>query len=221
VPSTRELYQTYREEHDLRFRTNPVTGIESPSVTSVINFDSDGFFCSEKDLVEYAAQGNIIDARVRHYINTGEWVEAIEIEDALPNIAILKNGSLGLSEGAGNFIGFLDKYPITKMATVSRLFHKDDLFNGELDFIGIPHFKGAEEVTTVCDIKRTPSKDSNGMQLAAYCRMLNLDQGIIVPINGKTKQGFSKPKIYRIEMLEYYYEMFLEKREAFRNHYGI
>ncbi len=221
MPSCREVYQTYREKQELRFSINPETGIESPSVTSIISFDSDGFFCSEQDLNEYRAQGSITDARVRYYIDAGWWVGASIIEDTWSDIVVLKEGSLGLSEDVGNFPGFLKKYPIRDLATVSRLYHKDDLYNGELDFIGVPSFKGSHEITTVFDVKRTASKDTNGMQLAAYCKMLNIHQGVIVVINGKTRQEFSKPKVYDEEMLKYYYKMFLGKREAFRDYYGI
>ncbi len=104
---------------------------------------------------------------------------------------------------------------------MTRIFHKNDLYNGEVDAIGVPVFKGAERISTVFDIKRTASKDSNGLQLSAYCKILGFHQGIIIPINDKTKQGYSKPKIYDKEMLEMYYEMFLEKRELFKKEYGL
>ncbi len=220
MPSVRELYQTFREERDLRFNINPVTGIKSPSVTTIINFDAD-FFVSEKDLAEYAAQGSIIDAKVRQYINTGVWVAASEMPCVASWVDVLAKGDLGLKSDAGDFLGFLKRYPFKDMTTLSRLYHKEDLYNGEVDFIGTPLFQGAEESCTVVDIKRTASKGKNGMQLAAYCQMMNFHQGIIVVINDKTKQGFSKPKVYDRDMIDMYYQQFLVKREEFRDYYGI
>ncbi len=220
MPSVRELYQTFRDEHEIRLHTNPVTGKVSPSVTSIIGFDQD-FYVSESDLLQYAAQGSIIDLRARYLINNSEWLPAAKVVGTTKHMLVLAEGSLGLSEDAGDFPAFLQKYPVSDMITMSRLFHKDDLYSGELDFTGVPLFKGTEQVSTVFDIKRTASKESNGMQLAAYCKLLGFHQGIIVQLNDKTKQGFSKPKVYNREELDKYYEMFLEKRELFRDHYLI
>ncbi len=209
-----------REREDLRFKEDPKTGKVSPSVTSIIGFDAD-FFVSAEDLKQYASQGNVIDARVKHYIATGAWAQAKYIPGTWVDLLILKKGSLGLSDDAGDFPAFLDKYPIEAMQTKERLFSKDGMFNGELDFIGVPDFKGAEKIDTVFDVKRTPDKVKNGMQLSAYCKMMGFDQGIIVPLNDKTGQGFSKPVVYSSKLLEGYFEMFLQKRENFKKRYGI
>jgi len=209
-----------RERQDLRMVRNPVTGKISPSVTSVINYDMD-FFVAPEDLKQYASQGNIIDARVKHYIRTGAWVEAKEISDIWVDILILKKGSLGLSESVGDFPGFLDKYKITDMCLKARIFEENDLFNGEIDFIGIPEFKGAKEIPTVCDVKRTPDKIKHGIQLAAYCMLTGYDQGMIVPLNGKTEQQYSKPIVFDKKQLDGYYKMFLQKRDNFKKRYGV
>lgn len=209
-----------REREDLRFVSHPETGKVSPSVTSIINYDAD-FFVSAQDLRQYASQGTIIDAKVRHFIATGAWVEAKEIKDVWTNMLILKKGSLGLSCDVGDFPAFLEEYPITCMNTEKRMFSEDGLFNGELDFVGIPEFKRAEKIATVCDVKRTPDKVKNGLQLSAYCKMIGCKQGIIVPLNGKTAQGYSKPVVYNEKQLEGYFKMFLQKRKEFKKRYGI
>jgi hypothetical protein len=209
-----------REREDLRFVAHPETGKISPSVTSIINFDAD-FFVSAEDLRQYASQGSITHARVNHYIATGEWVEAKQIKDVWVDMLILKKGSLKLPCDVGDFPGFLDKHKIVNMQTKDRIFSEDGLFNGELDFTGEPEFKGSIAINTVFDVKRTPDKVKNGMQLSAYCKMANCKQGIIVLLNDKTGQGYSKPIVYGEDALKGYFSMFMKKREEFRKRYGI
>ena len=208
------------ERSDLRFMVNPKNEKVSPSVTSVINYDSD-FFCSAEDLRQYASEGNCTHAKVDHYIKTGEWKAAKDLETTWVDILILNKGSLALSPDSGDFPAFLKKYKIAHTRTAPRQFSKDDLFNGEFDFLGIPHWKGAEPVATVFDIKRTPEKVKNGLQLAAYCKLAGYKQGIIVPLNSKTEQGHSRPVVYNEKQLEGYYKIFLQKRKDFKKRYGV
>jgi hypothetical protein len=210
-----------REREDLRFITNPKTKKVSPSTTSVINFDFD-FYCSPEDLRQYASQSNVTHERVTQYIKTGIWVPPESLEDIWADILILKKGSLALSLDAGNFPAFLEKYSIDNMKIVERMFdEKEDSYNGEFDFTGIPHWKGAEEIPTVFDVKRSKEKIKNGMQLAAYCKLAGYKQGIIVPLNSKTEQGHSRPVVYNEKQLEGYYKIFLQKRKDFKKRYGV
>lgn len=209
-----------REREDLRFVANPETGKISPSVTSIINYDAD-FFVSAEDLRQYASQGNCIDARVRHFIDKGKWVASKDLKSLWTDIVILKKGSLSLSPDVGDFPGFLEKYSISDMRTKERMFHGNELYNGEIDFQGVPDFKGADSIPTIFDVKRTPDKIKNGMQLSAYCRLAHCKQGIIVPLNDKTGQGFSKPIVYDEKTLDGYFKMFLQKRKEFEKRYGI
>ncbi len=209
-----------RERQDLRFMTNPETGKVSPSVTSIINYDAD-FFVSADELRQYAASGTITHARVAHYIARGEWLEARKLNDVWVDMLILSKGSLALPADVGNFPKFLEKYPIDGMENGKRLFCNDDVFNGELDFTGIPQFKGAEKVLTVFDVKRTADKVKNGIQLAMYCSLVGAKQGAIIALNNKTEQGYSKPIVYNEEQLEGYYKIGMQKREDFKKRYGI
>lgn len=209
-----------REREDLRFVTNPDTQKVSPSVTSIINFDAD-FFVSAEELRQYASAGNCTHAKVEYYINTGKWVSARELETIWTDLIILKKGSLALTPDAGNFPAFLDKHKIIHMNTTRRLFDKDGLYNGEPDFVGVPHFKGAEPIATVFDVKRTADKIKNGLQLSAYCKLAGYKQGIIIPLNDKTEQGYSKPIVYDEKALNGYYSIFLTKRKEFKKRYGI
>lgn len=208
-----------RESEELRLVANPATGRISPSVTSVINEEIP---INPEDLRQYASAGNCTHGRVRHYIETGKWVDAKDIKSLWIDILVVSRGSLGLSCNAGNFPAFLNRYRIIHMRNMGRLFDKDDLYNGEPDFIGIPHFKkGSEPVATVFDVKRTPDKIKNGIQLSAYCRLTGYKQGVIVPLNDKTEQGFSRPVVYDKKTLDGYYGIFLEKRKEFKKRFGL
>lgn len=213
-----------QERADLRFVASPTSGKPLPSVTSIINYDAD-WFVSQEDLRQYASQSQIVHAKVAHYINTGKWIEAKELPDLWTDILIVTKGSLKLPLETGDFPGFLKKYPVEKMENGYRGFDDKIGYCGEFDFKGLPNFeeKGIilDGKLTVFDIKRTPSKIKDGMQLSAYCNLTNIKQGIIVPLNDKTQAGFSKPIIYDEEALAGYFKMFLQKRKEFKKRYSI
>lgn len=209
------------EREDLRIRTSPVSGKAMPSVTSIISYDAD-FFVSGEDLRQYASQGNITHAKANHYIEKGEWTEAKNLNDLWTDIIILSKGSLGLSINSGDFPAFLKEYPIEKMTNGEVLFNEEDCYSGEPDFTGHPiDWKGAENKFTLFDIKRTVDDVKAGMQLAAYCKVLGITQAVAIPLNNKTKQGYSKPTIYDEVRLDGYYKMFLKKRKSFKARYSI
>lgn len=207
-----------REKAGIRFYTHPETGLTVPSVTSVIGWDAD-FFVSAQDLQEYASQSNIVHAQVEHFIQTGVWVEPKEISDIWADIVIVTKGNLKLSLESGYFPSFLKKFPINNMKNGHKVFLTDTA--GTFDFEGIPDFKDALPILSVCDVKRTPDKIKDGKQLAAYCKAKGVTQGLIVPLNDKTEQKFSKPIVYDEKSLEGYFKMFQKDRENFRKRYGI
>ncbi len=168
-----------------------------------------------------ASQSNIVHAKVAHFIDTGKWVEAKELSDIWTDILLVTKGDLKLELETGDFPKFLEKYPIEGMINGQRLFNIENLYCGKLDFTGTPQFKDAKVTETVFDVKRTPDKIKDGTQISAYCKLAGYKQGIIVPLNSKTEQGFSKPIIYNEKALEGFFKMFLEKRKAFKQRYGI
>jgi len=208
-----------RERKDLRFLISPSMNI-LPSVTSIINYDAD-FFVSPEELTQYASQGNIIDSKVKHFIKTSQWVNGKDIKDNWTDIIILTKGSLKLDIDVGDFPAFLKKHPIIDMKVGERFFFDEEGYCGEPDFIGMPDFKDAEKIPTVFDVKRTASKIKNGMQLAAYAKKFNIQQGVIVQLSDKTGQGFSKPIVYDKEKLAGYYSMFKAKQKEFKKRYNI
>ncbi len=219
-----------KQRADFHWIEIPEIGKKVPSVTSCIGFDSD-YFVSPEELQQYASQSNIAHAQVAEYISTGKWVEPKMIKDCWSDIVICSKGSLKLPLEGWDFLNFLEKFPISKMENAKQSYNIEYLYGGTPDFFGIPKgwnkIKGYEEVKevpTVFDIKRTKSTMSNGKQLSAYAKMKGnekIEQGIIVELNAKTQQGWSKPEFYDKEKLEGYFKMFLKDREAFKKRFGV
>lgn len=210
-----KIIKIRNDRKDFRFYQLP-NGEEVPSVTSILNYDSE-FLVSDEELKQYASQGNIIHAQVSEFISTGVWKEPKDIEGTTADLFILKKGSLGLSLDGWDFQAFLKKYPITDMTNGIACINAEHKYGGTPDLIGT--YEGKK---TICDIKRTPEKVKNFIQMAAYAKCLNglgIEQMMIIPLNDKTEQGFSKPMIS--SDIEKYFELFLYKRREFRKIYDI
>lgn len=187
-----------------------------PSVTTILNYDSD-FHVNEDDLKEYAAQGTIIHAQVAEFIKSGEWKPPEKIEGIGAELFIIKKGKLNLPLEGWDFPAFVKKYKLTDMVNGQRGINSDHSYCGEPDFIATVDGK-----RTLCDVKRTVDKDKNFRQIAAYANLdgaEKVEQMMIVPLNDKTEQGFSKPVVN--ENIDRYFELFLFKRREFRKVYGI
>jgi len=203
-----------RERKDIRWYG------EYPSVTSIINWDAD-FFVSQEELQQYASQGNLIDAQVKHFIRTGTWEKAEKIEGTWSDMVILKRGSLALSLEGWDFPAFLKKYPLEKMEVGKPVVSHKHRFGGTSD-IRICYFNGKK---TLADVKRTPEKVKHFKQCAAYAIAEEengespYEQLMLVPLNDKTEQGFSKPII--TTEIGQYKAMFLADRENFKKRFLV
>lgn len=187
-----------------------------PSVTTVLGYDTD-FFVSDDDMKQYAAQGSLIHAQVAEFIKTGEWKDPKVIEGTAGDLFIIKSGKLGLSLDGWDFPAFVKKYKLTEMVNGYRGVNIQHAYCGMPDFIATIDGK-----RTLCDVKRTPEKVKNFQQIAAYAKldgMEPVDQMMVVPLNDRTDQGFSKPLIDT--NIDKYFELFLFKRTEFRKVYGI
>lgn len=209
-----KIMKIREDRKDFRFYTLP-DGSEVPSVTSILNYDSD-FLVSDDELKQYSSQGNIIHAQVYEYVKSGLWKTPQEIGGIAADLFILKSGSLKLSLDGWDFTAFLKKYPIEKLENGETVFNEKDKYAGTPDGYGMMN-----AIPTIFDIKRTPEKVKNFMQMAAYAKASNKDikQMVIIPLNDKTEQGFSKPIIS--SDIDKYYELFLFKRKEFRKVYSI
>lgn len=197
---------------NVRFYKDEETGEEYPSVTSILGYDST---VSDEELKQYASQGIINHARVEEFIKTGLWKKPSEIEGVGAELFILKQGNLQLDSDACDFPAFLKKYPIEKLENGKVLVNRKHKYAGTNDGVGI--YNGLK---TLFDIKRTPDKVKNFMQMSAYAECLDgIEQLMIIPLNDSTEQKFSKP-ILTNEMSKYF-DLFLYKRKEFSKIYGI
>lgn len=207
-----------RERADMRFYATEHG--QYPSVTSIIGWDAD-FMVPPHELSQYASQGNLYDAQVRHYINTNEWKHPKDIEGTWTDIVIVKKGNLELTINKWDFPKFLEKFPLEKMEEGKPVFSHEHRFAGTPD-VRVCWHNGKK---TMADVKRTPDPAKHFKQVAAYI-LAEEESGeepyaqmMLIPANDKTKQGFSKPVIST--EIKQYQEMFLKDREAFKKRFGI
>lgn len=211
---TQTIERIQRERQDFRMYGN------YPSVTSIINWEAD-FWVSAIDLQQYASQGSLIHAQVAEYIKTGEWKPVEEIDGTWSDLVIIKKGKLQLPIEGWSFPDFLKKYPVEKMVCGKPVISNEYRFGGEPD-IRSCYYEGKK---TLADVKRTVDKIKNFKQIAAYIIAEEengespYEQMMIIPLNDKTKQGFSKPVISN--HIDQYKQMFLKDRENFKKRYGI
>lgn len=193
------------------------SGEKWPSLTSFLFYDKD-FFIEDDELKQYASQGNLIDAEFKNFVKTGVYKSSSELIECTADRFILKTGSLQLSLDGWDIPGFLKKYPIEKLKV-----HEKPLENPELKYGCLPDLEGVYNgIPTVIEIKRTKSETDNFKQLAgqAKCKgMEHIKQMMIIPINDKTKQGYSAPSVSTD--IEKYYELCKFKRVEFRKIYGV
>ena len=206
-----------KERSDMRFYDG------YPSVTSILNWDAD-FFLPPQDLQQYASQGALNHAQVAEFIRTGEWKPVKDIEGTWADIVIVSQGSLKLGLNGCNFPAFLKKYPLEKMENGKQIKSDKHKFGGTPD-IRICYYEGKK---TLADVKRTPDKIKNMKQISAYILAEEengespYDQMMIIPLNDKTDQGFSKPILVEgRDKIKQYQEMFLRDRENFKKRFGI
>ena len=191
---------------------------EYPSVTTIIDPDFTPW-CSEEELRIATSEGNINHARAAHFIVTGQWVDPKQLEGIATDLIICKGRMLD----GWDFPDFLKKYPLQTMQNGRTLVNDEHRYAGTNDgecLYPLGGEKGAAIVPTVFDFKRTPSKYKNFTQMAAYAKcMEGIQQMMIIPTTTDNQQGFSKPILSTA--IDKYFECFLDKRETFRETYGI
>lgn len=204
-----------RERQDFRMYQGNL-----PSVTSILNWDAD-FWVTAIQLQQYASQGQLVHAQVAEFIRTGEWKPVEKIDGTWSDLVILKKGELQLPISGWSFPDFLKKYPIEKMERGEPITSKEYQFGGTPD-IRVCYYEGKK---TLADVKRTANKLKDFKQIAAYIIAEEENgespykQMMVIVLNDKTKQGFSKP-IISTEISQYK-KMFLKDRENFKKRYGI
>lgn len=208
-----------KEFKHLRILKCPECGKSHPSITTIRDFDSKGFYCTDAELDIAIALGCIQDIKCRHFIQTGEWKTAKEIEACWPHLVTLKGTGKEMDADSFNFPGFLKKYPIKDMKVGVRLWDCENEITFEPDFFGTPDGDWAENVPSVFDWKRNVDKLSAFTQMSITAKKLGLKQMGAIPVNGETAQGYSKPVMNKD--VDGYWEIALDKRRKFRKRYGI
>ena len=210
-----KIMKIQQDRKDFRFYKLE-SGDEVPSVTSILNYDSD-FLVDDDELKQYASQSTINHVRVEEYIKSGIWKDPKDLEGVTADIFILKSGSLKLDYDSCDFPEFVKKFPVKELKNGKVLINEKDRYagtnDGECVYEGVP---------TIFDIKRTADKTKNFQQLAAYanCKgMEHIKQMMIIVLNDKTERGFSKPIVS--DQIGKYYELFQFKRKEFKRVYGI
>ena len=213
-------------KQDLKnFRFYPKDGEEYPSVTSISGYDRE-FHVVDEDLKIYAAQGCIYDAEIRNLVRTGEWKDSKDLLECTADRHILKSRSLStgkmLSLDPCNFLGFLEKFPITELRSC-----EEPIFNIQYKYAGTPDLIGVYNgLKTLVSIKRTKSETDNLTQEAAYAKCIGMEdvkQMMVVEMknesDGGNKCGFSKPIVSTD--IDKYFELFLRKRKEVKEIYGV
>ena len=178
-----------KQRKDLRFYPPE----NYPSVTSVIGWDAD-FYVSPEDLIQYAARGSIIHKLAEIYSTTNKWEDAKNVPECYPDLVILKKGSLGLSYNDVDLPAFLKQYPIEFSQTETTVKNHEHRYAGRQDAKGIFDSK-----VTLIDYKSgSVDKTKCFKQLTAYWNCggnEDVEQAMIIHLNNKTQQGYSKPII--------------------------
>lgn len=207
-----------KEFKHLRILACPLCFKKHPSITTVRDFDSKGFYCSEQQLDIAIALGMIADIKCRHYVETGKWVPAKEIEACWPHLVTIKG--TGEDADAFKFDAFLKKYPLKDLKNGERFFNCEMEITSEPDLLATPvDWDIAESVPSVLDYKRNVDKLSAFTQMSVIAKHYGLTQMIAIPVNGDTAQGFSKPVVSKD--VNGYFEIAMDKRRKFRKRYGI
>lgn len=217
-----------KERRDLRFYSCDKCGKQHPSVTSILNYDAD-FFMPPYQLQQHASLGNIKDARAKHFVLTGKWVEPKELQEIWGDIVIVTKGDLNLNISEGNFENFVKDYPFKKLEVATALVNCEEGYAGTPDLIGVPDAKNGkwpklefpvEETLSMVSLKSSYDKEKNLCQEAAYIKADKraMRQMIVVALN-ENAQGYSKPIVS--DKVDFHYTIFKNKKKQFSLRYGL
>lgn len=202
-------------------RLYPRGNKDYPSVTSInsaiepIDFDPD-------KLKQYASRGTIVHKQIEHWFKTKVWEEDIlKIPETKQHYMIVTQGSLDLKWTDCSFMGFWDKHgkDFTEIQNEQVVYNDEHQYAGTADLPCM--YKG---IKTISDFKTGAVYDAQKLskywrQLSAYAKCLGAEQMMVIPLNPKNKCGFGAPIVS--DKIDYYFNLFLQDRESFRDIYGI
>lgn len=200
-----------------------------PSVTSILGYFAEPFDFPKDELKKLADRGTVIHALCEYYMKEGEWLVGndlmdlkVEAEASLdkPLIDAIETViNNGLFVDDVNFIDFLEKYPLTYIDSEFTVISEEFQYAGRCDLKAMYDGK-----VTLCDYKTGgvhKDKTKKALeQLSAYAKgdgMEDVQQIMVIPLNHKTKQGWSKPTIASPDE---HWDDFLAKRRRFYKELG-
>lgn len=189
-------------------------GKKYPSVTSILNWGKEWPVTAD-ELQQYASRGNIVEALINGFLETGKWPDPLEMLSLREDVSILMSGSLGFNWEMCSHKAFMKVYAdkIKVEAFQETVFNEENLYAGTYDILGT--FGG---IRSIMDIK---SGGYDMRQLAAYaiCEE-NVEQLVVLPV-GPTinKCGCKKPVVRTTIQSEF--REFLKARAKFKQRFGI
>ncbi len=194
-------------------------GLRFPSVTSVIDSANPiEWFVDDLKKRGLAARGMVVDHVLQHFIKEGKWIAPEMLPSCFRHLQIMKDAGY---EVEGNLSAFVEKFEV-KFTTGHM-----EVVNFKHGYAGQPDCEctfGTDKSIVLADLKCF-NPDAKGKlrtlkQTAAYAMCGSKAKKIgIIPIHGKTVQGYSKPVI--TDEIKKYFELFLEDRKVFRDTFGI
>lgn len=191
-----------------------------PSVTSIINPTGMSHFAAA-----YGARGTIVHYVFRHWIETGGWLDWRNCRVLEKEIYIMERDKRKVCLEDANYKGFIaaygNRFEFDRDSLEKRFFNDKYFYTGRPDSEGKYLYNPAMFEYKSIGTYNKKELDAIFMQLAAYAFGINKLGlwGVCIPLNGKTKVGYAEPIV--CTDLKPYFEMFLRRREALRDLYGI
>ena len=199
-------------------------GQKIPSVTSIINYKSkisEYVNITPLKLAQLASRGSIIHKQIEVYIKTKEWCEPETIAECEKDLSFLEESNAEVSFDDVDFRAFEAVYPMEYISTESFVLNLEHLYAGRQDIKCI--YNG---LVTLADIKTGTMTEERKLktfaQLSAYANTdgnKDVEQLMIIPLNHRVKQGYSKA-IVDTEIEKHFYN-FLAKRKQLKQELGV
>lgn len=197
-----------------------------PSVTSILGYFAKPFDFPKDELKKLADRGTVIHALCEYYMKQKKWINLEELTFwALEDHDVQLLDAIGTVEAHKlevdniDFVGFLENFPLMYLDSEFTVISEEFKYAGRCDLKALYNNK-----VTLCDYKTGsvyPDKTKKALeQLSAYAKgdgMEDVEQIMVINLNHKVKQGWSKPTISTPDK---HWEDFLTKRRQFYKELG-
>jgi hypothetical protein len=189
-------------------------GKKYPSVTSILYWDKEWRVTAD-ELQQYASRGNIVEVLVQRFLETGEWIDPMDVPELKEDVSILMSGSLMFTWENCSHKAFMKAYgeKIKAEAFQQTVFNDEAMYAGTYDLLG--------DFDAIRSIMDTKSGAFDMRQLAAYAMCeKDIKQLVVLPV-GPTdnKSGYKRPVI--CDTVQKEFAEFLKARAKFKQRFGI